>query len=191
VALADLPPTDFAAVFEAAPDPMLLVDDDRAFLAGNRRARELLRVTLEQLRTMRLDDITAGAEPSDRLDEQWASFRRDEGRAGTFLVVARDGSEHEVEFSSRANYEPGRHLSVLRPVSEGARGGGGRGRLSGREREVLRLLASGATASDVARQLFLSRATVATHVRNAMVKLGAHTRIEAVVIAMRDGEIGY
>ena len=191
MALADLPPTDFAAVFEAAPDPMLLVDDDRAFLAGNRRARELLRVTLEQLRTMRLDDITAGSEPSDRLDEQWASFRRDGERAGTFLVVARDGSEHEVEFGSRANYEPGRHLSVLRPVSEGTRGGCGRGRLSGREREVLRLLASGATASDVARQLFLSRATVATHVRNAMVKLGAHTRIEAVVIAMRDGEIGY
>jgi PAS domain S-box-containing protein len=191
VALADSPPTDFAAVFEAAPDPMLLVDDDRTFLEGNRRARELLRVTLEQLRTMRLDDITAGAEASARLGEQWAAFRRDGERAGTFLVLARDGSEHEVEFHSRANYEPGRHLSVLRPVADGARRRGGRGRLSGREREILRLLASGATASDVARRLFLSRATVATHVRNAMVKLGAHTRIEAVVIAMRDGEIGY
>lgn len=191
MALPDSPSTDFAAVFEAAPDPMLLVDDDRAFVAGNRRARELLDVSLEQLRAMRLDDITAGAEPSTRLDEQWAAFRRDGEPAGTFLVVAQDGSEHEVEFSSRASYEPGRHLSVLRPVADGARRTSGRGRLSGREREVLRLLASGATASDVARQLFLSRATVATHVRNAMVKLGAHTRIEAVVIAMRDGEIGY
>jgi PAS domain S-box-containing protein len=185
------PPADFEAVFEAAPDPMLLVDDDRAFVAGNKRARELLRVTPEQLRAMRLDDITAGAGASARLDEQWASFQREGERAGTFLVLARDGTEHEVEFSSRANYEPGRHLSVLRPIARGARPSPGRGRLSGREREVLRLLASGATASDVARQLFLSRATVATHVRNAMVKLGAHTRIEAVVIAMRDGEIGY
>ena len=191
MALSNPTSTDFAAAFEAAPDPMLLVDDDRAFVAGNRRARELLRVSPEELSAMRIDDITAGAEASARLDEQWAAFLRDSSRAGTFLVVAQDGSEHEVEFGSQASYEPGRHLSVLRPVADGTRRPPGRGRLSGREREVLRMLASGATASDVARQLFLSRATVATHVRNAMVKLGAHTRIEAVVIAMRDGEIGY
>jgi DNA-binding CsgD family transcriptional regulator len=51
------------------------------------------------------------------------------------------------------------------------------------------MLASGATAKEIADALFLSRATVATHVRNAMVKLEAHTRVEAVVIALRNGEI--
>src|SRR4051812_38224030 len=107
---------------------MLLVDDDRAFVAGNQRARELLRVTPEHLLTMRIDDITAGAAASARLDEQWAAFRRDGEGAGTFLVVAQDGSEHEVAFTTRANYEPGRHLSVLRPIAEGTRRAGRGGR---------------------------------------------------------------
>ena len=92
-----------------------------------------------------------------------------------------------MELRARADYEPGRHLAILRPLGAPRPAGGGK--LSAREREVLRMLAQGATASEVARTLFLSRATVATHVRNAMVKLGAHTRIEAVVIALRDGEI--
>jgi DNA-binding CsgD family transcriptional regulator len=161
---------------------MLLMDDDRAFLAGNRRARELLRVTAEQLRALRIDDIA-----SEGLEERWAALRRDGHQEGRLAVRGLDGREHEVELRARADFEPGRHLAILRPV--GAPRTGDAAKLSAREREVLRMLAEGATASDIARTLFLSRATVATHVRNAMVKLGAHTRIEAVVIALRDGEI--
>jgi PAS domain S-box-containing protein len=175
-------PANFATVFEEAPDPMLLVDDDRVFLAGNRRARELLRVSSGQLLTLRADDIAA-----EELEECWAAFRKDGYQERSVVVRARDGSEHEVELRARADYEPGRHLATLRPVGVSRAAAGGK--LSAREREVLRMLAQGATASEIARRLFLSRATVATHVRNAMVKLGAHTRIEAVVLALRGGEI--
>jgi DNA-binding NarL/FixJ family response regulator len=176
------PPANFAIVFEEAPEAMLLIGDDRAFLAGNRRARELLAVTPEELLSMRIDDIAG-----DGIEERWAAFREAGEQAGSVVVRARDGTEHDAEIVARADFEPGRHLAILRPVAPPRAVEGGK--LSAREREVLRMLASGATGSEVAAALFLSRATVATHVRNAMVKLGAHTRIEAVVIALRQGEI--
>lgn len=57
--------------------------------------------------------------------------------------------------------------------------------LSKREREVLRHLAEGMSNEEIGKELFLSPETVRTHVRNAMVKLGARTRLQAVVMAMR------
>ena len=63
------------------------------------------------------------------------------------------------------------------------------GSLSPRERDVLGLLASGATSEDAATALGLSRETVRTHVRNAISRLGAHTRTHAVALALDSGQI--
>jgi DNA-binding NarL/FixJ family response regulator len=62
--------------------------------------------------------------------------------------------------------------------------------LSPREREVLDLLSRGMNGEQAAATLFLSPETIRTHVRNAMEKLDAHTRVHAVVIALRQGVIG-
>ena len=64
-------------------------------------------------------------------------------------------------------------------------------RLSSREREVLQLLANGLSGEGVADELFLSGDTVRTHVRNAVAKLGAHSRAHAIAIALQTGEIGF
>ena len=61
--------------------------------------------------------------------------------------------------------------------------------LSKREREIMDLLSQGLTGEDVAERLFLSSETVKTHIRNAMSKLEAHTRVHAVAIALREGYI--
>jgi DNA-binding NarL/FixJ family response regulator len=61
--------------------------------------------------------------------------------------------------------------------------------LSKREREIMDLLAQGLTGEEVAERLFLSSETVKTHIRNAMGKLEAHTRVHAVAIALREGFI--
>ena len=58
-----------------------------------------------------------------------------------------------------------------------------------REREVLALLATGATDGEIAAALDLSPATVQTHVRNAKTKLGARTRAQAVALAIAQGII--
>jgi len=61
--------------------------------------------------------------------------------------------------------------------------------LSKREREIMDLLAQGMTGEDVANHLVLSSETIKTHIRNAMNKLEAHTRVHAVAIALREGFI--
>ena len=71
-----------------------------------------------------------------------------------------------------------------------ARGGRGAGYvLSKREREVLELLAGGLNGREASRVLVLSPETVRTHVRNAMRKLGARTRVHAVTMAASQDEI--
>ena len=61
--------------------------------------------------------------------------------------------------------------------------------LSAREREILGLLAEGASAPDIARQLYLSPATVKTHLHNVYEKLGVSERAAAVAEGMRRGLI--
>jgi DNA-binding NarL/FixJ family response regulator len=59
--------------------------------------------------------------------------------------------------------------------------------LTDREREVVTLVAGGGTNDEIARQLFLSPATVKTHVSRAMQKLYAHDRAQLVVLAYETG----
>lgn len=63
------------------------------------------------------------------------------------------------------------------------------GALTPREREVLFLLATGLTNEEVAEQLGLSAETTRTHLKRAMRKLGANTRVHAVAVAVSQGEI--
>ena len=51
------------------------------------------------------------------------------------------------------------------------------------------LLAQGLNGEQVAEHLVLSSETVKTHIRNAMQKLEAATRVHAIAIALRDGYI--
>ena len=61
--------------------------------------------------------------------------------------------------------------------------------LTGREREILQLLADGMSNADVASKLFISQETVKSHVRHILAKLEADTRTHAVAIALREAII--
>ncbi|MFF2659629.1 response regulator [Kitasatospora sp. NPDC058032] len=62
-----------------------------------------------------------------------------------------------------------------------------RAALTGREEEVLRLMATGSSNPEIARSLVVSLETVKTHVGNVLTKLGAQNRTHAVVIAYESG----
>jgi DNA-binding NarL/FixJ family response regulator len=59
--------------------------------------------------------------------------------------------------------------------------------LTGREKDVLRLIAQGHTSKDIARKLFLSVATVETHRANLMKKAGARNAAELIRYGLESG----
>jgi two-component system NarL family response regulator len=59
--------------------------------------------------------------------------------------------------------------------------------LTAREREVLQLLAEGASSPEIGRRLFVATSTVETHRRNIMRKLGIHSVADLTKYAIREG----
>lgn len=60
-------------------------------------------------------------------------------------------------------------------------------RLTGREQEVLNLLAAGLGTAEIATKLGISPMTVKTHVQNILAKLGVRNRLEAALVVMHQG----
>lgn len=61
--------------------------------------------------------------------------------------------------------------------------------ITGREREVLRLLADGLSNAAIGQQLYISESTVKFHIRNLIRKLGVSKRTDAVYVASKRGLI--
>jgi PAS domain S-box-containing protein len=189
---------------------ILVVDDDRRCLEANLAACRLLGLPRRAALGRTVDDFLASG-MRKRLDHVWHAFREGGGHAGPFELSSQAAEAHEVNLSVVANVLPGRHLLILsatesrpeeverprqvRPEAQPRDPGlnstsrFGRGGPTPREREVLTLLAAGATDEQIAEMLELSPATVQTHVRNAKAKLGARTRAQAVAMALQHGMI--
>lgn len=186
------------STFERSRNPMLLADERRRWVSGNGASSELLGLSREELPWHKLDEFTPASE-REQLDSQWDAFLDTGSAEGWYQLATPQGPIH-VEFSATAAVLPGRHLMVfLLPdepnvVPEPAwtpvtTEGSGRLPLTRREREVMSLVSVGQHTDDLAEVLFLSPETVKSHVKNAMGKLGAHTRAHAVAIALMTGQI--
>jgi PAS domain S-box-containing protein len=179
---------------DLAPVPLVVTDDDRAVKRVNGSWTELCGYTSDQATRMRIDDMLA-PESRPGISMRWSDLLSAGAATARIAIVCADGTRLEVRYSSVANAVPGRHLSIFlgehAPPPGMMRSSRGRraGQLTLREQESLRLVALGMTTTTAAERLGISPETVRTHVRNAMNKLGARTRAQAIAVAMRDGEI--
>jgi DNA-binding NarL/FixJ family response regulator len=123
--------------------------------------------------------------------------------AGAAGFVLKDASAEEIIAATRAVAGGAAWLdpAVTERVLRRARGAAGPApaapvaparipALTDREHDVLRLMATGATNIEIARALFVSEATVKTHVGSIFSKLGVRDRPAAIVYAYDHGVVG-
>jgi DNA-binding NarL/FixJ family response regulator len=111
--------------------------------------------------------------------------------AGCAGFVLKTGDLSEVKNAVKraavgeATIAPGLLSRLLRQLAHRETGAGAG--LTPRELEILTAIASGRTNADIAGSLFLSVHTVRNHVQSILAKLGAHSKLEAAAIAVREG----
>jgi DNA-binding NarL/FixJ family response regulator len=109
-------------------------------------------------------------------------------RSGARGLVAKPAGLDVLVDALREVWRGGRYFDRSF-AADGTNGNGSAKTLSRRESEILTMLAQGLTGEEIAKRLVLSPETVRTHIRNAMEKLDARTRTEAVVKALDREEI--
>src|SRR6266508_1139417 len=115
-------------------------------------------------------------------------------RAGADGFLAKDASSRQVAGAIRSLVEGHTGMVITaEPVARPTRDPSVDLRvrtLSVREREILGLLANGWSNRRIADECFLSLNTVRTHVQNVLVKLGVHSKLEAVAFALEHQVVG-
>ena len=179
--------------------PIILVDGNRGFREANAAARLALRLSIQELRRLRIDDVTA-ANHMPVLFEDWARLTGAGFAMGRHEVSLPDGGCFGVTFHALAGAVPkdSFHLVAFVPAEwpdtelipgVDSHALDPEGPLTLREREVLRLAANGCAGPLIVRVLGIRESTVRTHFSHIYQKLGVFDRAAAVDKAMRLGLI--
>ena len=194
----------FWTLFEHSPVPMALVNRNRRYVDVNDAELELYHYRREDV-IGQLVGRTA-VDSGSTADIQWRQLLRTNELYGERTVVHPNGSLIRVGYAAHGSTVDGRWLALFVTLSaqfepdggellntvvpamtqrpDGERAGAA---LTPREREVVRRVALGASTRQIAADLYLSPATVRSHVRNAMVKTNSHTRAQLVALVL--GEV--
>jgi PAS domain S-box-containing protein len=184
----------FSAAFTNSRNAMLLVDEHRYVVDVNGAALQLLGQDRDAVIGQLVYGLILGGPRAS--PERWRAAL-DGGRfSGEAEICRPDGVRLGVQWGASTEIVTGRRL-VLFVVLGTSRWGrrfrrvvaaeGTPAALTPREREIVALVALGATGREIADELHISHDTVRTHVRNAMEKLNARSRAHLVAKAVAGG----
>ena len=182
----------FRDAFNQSRNAMVLLDDDRRHVEVNGAYVQLLGYRPSELIGRPVYELRADG--SSVSAERWHAALRQKQFTGTIELMRADGGRVTVEFAGHPEVVTGRQLVLfvglratrgarMREESEPA---STRPDLSGRDLEVVKLLAMGLNGPQVAEELRIAHNTVRTHTRNAMTKVGARSRAQLVAMSLAE-----
>ena len=124
---------EFEALFTAALDAVFVADDARVVVAVNPAACRLLGRPSSEVVGSRIESFL---ERPEHIDTAWAAFLAGGRRTGRLRLLGAGGRVREVEYSATAHFVRGRHLGILRDITE-RRAAEARAALRLRETETL------------------------------------------------------
>jgi DNA-binding CsgD family transcriptional regulator len=190
----------FWSIFEHSRIPMALLDRERRYVRVNDALVNFWEYPRSQLEGRPADSMVV--DERNGIPGRWEQLvhsgqlygrRIIEHACGTQFqvtygahVITVGGDWHVLVVTLSARLPDGAELIGSSQVkSAGAHGS----MLTPRERQVVRLVALGANTRRIATELSLSPETVRSHVRNAMSRMGAHTRAHLVALVLSDGPV--
>jgi PAS domain S-box-containing protein len=178
----------FWLVFDRTSNPVLLLDEQRCIVDLNSAALHLFGGKRSEVIGTSIQDSIRPSEQATS-DAEWAAFLESGEYSGTRDLIRGDGSEVRVAFAASLGVVGGRRLAIYVAILQPEHApeppaGTTELPLTSREREIVTLIALGKETAEIAAELHISAETVRSHVRNAMGKLGAHTRAQLVAIAL-------
>jgi PAS domain S-box-containing protein len=184
----------FQAAFRDSRNAMCLADDARHIVDVNGACLQLLGYRRADVVDRPMYEFVVG-EPI-MTPRQWTEALGRRRFTGEGEMVRADGATVRVQWGATTELVTGRRLVLVVALSISGRGRGlrparaseaGRGPLSDRQREIVRLVALGNTGPEIADELQISHNTVRTHLGNSMKKVGARSRAQLVAKALGEG----
>jgi PAS domain S-box-containing protein len=182
----------FLEAFARSANAMLVLDDERLIVEANGAFVALVGHQRAALIGRPVVDFLVGDPPPTM--QRWPATVADGDFTGSVDVLHADGGARLVRFAAHPETVAGHHLVLW----IGMRGTGAAASatrppdrrrdptVSARELEIVRLIALGGTAREIAEHLQLSYHTVRAHIAHTMAKLGARSRAQLVAMLLAE-----
>jgi PAS domain S-box-containing protein len=184
----------FASAFKESRNAMVLLDSHRIQVDANGAYLALLGYRRDQIVGRPISEFVLGGPVMSA--QQWARALTRHHFSGEARLVCSDRDSVGVQWAATVEVVTG-HRRILFVALSTSRWGSQFRRpqtierdseaLSGREREIVRLVALGRSGPEIADELRIAHNTVRTHVRNAMTKSGTRSRAHLVARALGEG----
>jgi len=186
----------FAMAFKSSRNAMVLADESRHIIDANGAFVRIIGTGRHAIVGRPVWEFVVGGPLLT--PAQWAAELALNHFSGETSIVSADGSMIAVQWGATTETVTDRRMVLFVAMSTSRWGARFRrevaeetaaGELSARERDVVRLVALGASGPEIADELHIAHNTVRTHVRNAMTKLGARSRAHLVAKALGEGHV--